>query len=144
MLFQLVSIGNDRVKLENQLRGLKGEKRRLAKARQEVSPASSRGEMLRGRSRCDTGSSMRSEDESAVDAEDAMETDSFSESVSDTGTLGSGIGQRSRTDSKEQVFAKYRRHSFRVGYFEEEDKEGSNSKRGNHSNVTNTHSATTT
>lgn len=135
VLFQLISIANDRIKLENQLRELKKEKRRMTKGTSGsvgsrigmISPTESRASS-RGASRSTSGARAEPlrESSTAAESDDSDEDDDNFDHLSKTteGTETSGsLSLQNHTLDKDKLFAKYRRHSFRVGYFDEEDKE---------------------
>ena len=131
MLFQLISIGNARIKLENQLRSVKKEKRWLVKTTADpdmsqngtLAATGSRGFSRGGGSWQQSAATAATEQSSEEESDD----DTFDgESSANEDVLNSGASSlRSPIFEKQEVFSKYRRHSFRVGYFDEEDEERS-------------------
>lgn len=140
MLFQLISIGNDRIKLENQLRNIKKEKRSMSRShpnrlsspeeiqrfprKSKEGDASEGGESGSGSDHCTKSDENDEESDIFFDTDKTIKNNrSFSKSGS-----FSRSGSFSQLIGKEEVFSKFRRHSFRVGFFADEDTAGNDNE----------------
>ena len=137
IIFQLLSICHDRVKLENQLRDIKKEKRNQDEKRERIkdtqlkkshirktsSSVQSSKDTIFDNTSCSGVSDTTGGDEcssvtSTSSGDEDSDTDIFEQ---DNNKPDDEFRSNSFSAPKVEVFNNFRRHSFRVGYFADED-----------------------